>query len=80
MCQTDLRSVAKKIACDEAIFAPQLAFTYLASSAFIQEPGDWEGVRANVNDKVQTTVIFFLHYFTMTLVELDRRFYYAISR
>lgn len=52
--------MAKKIACDEAIFAPQLALTYLASSAFIQEPGDWEGVRANVNDKVATTVVVFV--------------------
>ncbi|CAN0097618.1 unnamed protein product, partial [Discosporangium mesarthrocarpum] len=32
---TDLVSVLKKIACDEAIFAPQLACSYLAASAFI---------------------------------------------
>lgn len=51
--QTDLKSVLKKIACDEAVFAPQLACSYLATSAYIQSPGDWEAVGENVKGKVR---------------------------
>lgn len=51
--QTDLKSVVKKIACDEAIFAPQLAVSYLAASAYIQSPGDWGAVSENVQSKVR---------------------------
>lgn len=50
--QTDLKSVVKKIACDEAVFAPQLAVSYLAASAYIQNPGDWGAVGENVQSKV----------------------------
>ncbi|CAM9114044.1 unnamed protein product [Ectocarpus fasciculatus] len=53
--KTDLKSVLKKIACDEAVFAPQLACSYLATSAYIQSPGDWEAVGENVKGKVFTT-------------------------
>ncbi|CAM9286976.1 unnamed protein product [Scytosiphon promiscuus] len=53
--KTDLKSVVKKIACDEAVFAPQLAVSYLATSAYIQSPGDWGAVRENVESKVVTT-------------------------
>lgn len=53
--KTDLKSVLKKIACDEAIFAPQLACSYLATSAYIQSPGDWNAVSDNVQNKVVTT-------------------------
>lgn len=53
--QTDLKSVLKKIACDEAVFAPQLACSYLAVSAYIESPGDWEAVRSNVQKKVRET-------------------------
>jgi len=51
--QTDLKSVLKKIACDEAVFAPQLACSYLATSSYIQTPGDWKAVKGNVKDKVR---------------------------
>ena len=51
--QTDLKSVVKKIACDEAVFAPQLACSYLATSAYIHTPGDWNAVKGNVKDKVR---------------------------
>lgn len=51
--QTDLKSVLKKIACDEAVFAPQLACSYLAVSAYIQSPGDWQAVNSNVQGKVR---------------------------
>ncbi|CAN0287769.1 unnamed protein product, partial [Hapterophycus canaliculatus] len=44
--------VLKKIACDEAVFAPQLAVSYLAASAYIQSPGDWKAVGENVQSKV----------------------------
>eukprot|EP00752_Nemacystus_decipiens_P008864 g7910.t1 len=53
--KTDLKSVLKKIACDEVVFAPQLACSYLATSAYIQSPGDWNAVSDNVQDKVVTT-------------------------
>lgn len=51
--QTDLKNVLKKIACDEAVFAPQLACSYLATSAYIESPGDWKAVRSNVKEKVR---------------------------
>lgn len=35
------------------MFAPQLACSYLATSAFIQTPGDWNAVKGNVRDKVK---------------------------
>lgn len=53
--QTDLKSVLKKIACDEAVFGPQLACSYLAVSAYIESPGDWEAVGSNVENKVRKT-------------------------
>eukprot|EP00903_Cladosiphon_okamuranus_P014033 g13050.t1 len=53
--KTDLKSVLKKIVCDEAVFAPQLACSYLATSAYIQSPGDWNAVSDNVQNKVVTT-------------------------
>ena len=45
--------MVKKIACDEAVFAPQLACSYLATSAYIQSPGDWNAVSDNVQNKVR---------------------------
>lgn len=41
------------IACDEAVFAPQPACSYLAASAYIQHPGDWDAVHTSVREKVR---------------------------
>eukprot|EP00611_Tribonema_gayanum_P013277 TRINITY_DN2409_c0_g1_i1.p1 TRINITY_DN2409_c0_g1~~TRINITY_DN2409_c0_g1_i1.p1 ORF type:complete len:198 (-),score=55.60 TRINITY_DN2409_c0_g1_i1:669-1262(-) len=53
--KTDPVSVIKKICCDEAVFAPQLAVSYLATSAYVARPGDWGYVRENVRTKALET-------------------------
>lgn len=53
--KTDPVTVIKKIMCDEAIFAPQLACTYLGVSSFISSNGDWEAMKKNVKEKVFST-------------------------
>ncbi|CAM9701464.1 unnamed protein product [Choristocarpus tenellus] len=60
--KVDVASVLKKIACDEAVFAPQLACSYLATSAYISSSTSgnsvedrWRAVRQNVLDKALTT-------------------------